>query len=136
MPAPSSPPTLSRHGIDMVVEGDLLSVELPPRYEVEQLGEFLDTLAGYLHDRGELPWKMLVDISRVERTSSETRRRFARFVEAENARIARDCRAFAVVATNALQRGAITAILWLRPVVLNNKVFGDRSEAERWLNTI
>ena len=127
-------PTIAVHGFAVVDDGaGRITVEFPVRYELDQLDEFLAALSAHLHARAEGPFRMLVDVSQVEKTSTETRRRFTNFFSEEEAMIVRDCHAFALVVANAVQKGAITAIFWIKPVAWKTKVFNDRGEAERWL---
>lgn len=67
------------------------------------------------------------------RPDATRRKRFADWIETHEAELRLRLAAHAVVVDSTLQRGMITAILWMTSPPCPMKVFDDREEAERWL---
>jgi hypothetical protein len=77
---------------------------------------------------------LLADGARSQGMSASQRRATADFQVRHEALIRRVCIAQAVVIISSVQRGILTAILWLKPPPTLLKAFGTRSEATAFLD--
>ncbi|MCA9533595.1 MAG: hypothetical protein KC593_07955 [Myxococcales bacterium] len=79
---------------------------------------------------------LLADGTNSEGMSASQRRVTAAFTETHEALIRRVCAAQAVVIVSAIQRGIMTAILWIKPPPTDLRAFKTRAEAEAFLDDI
>ena len=112
---------------------DKWTLTFPESYGIEDLDAFLAEFEGFIEARPTTDFRLLIDVRQVARSSSATRRRIAAFFNSQGPHFETRCRAFALVVSSALQRGAITTIFWLRPVGWNTKVFTSAQDAAVWL---
>ena len=75
---------------------------------------------------------MIVDGATADTPSPAARKLMAEFLDENRLLIASRCAAAAIVITSGLQRGVLTAVLWLAPSPCPIRVFGTVGEAEEW----
>lgn len=110
-----------------------LAMTFPTQYTTELLDEFLTRVESYLSAHAEDDFTLFVDVTKVSKTSPETRLRFSEFFKRNNSIFDQHCKGFAILAANALQKGALTAIFWVKRTSWPTKVFSDRVKALEWL---
>jgi len=76
---------------------------------------------------------LLFDATGGERPPASQRHRIAEWIKERSPEIGAYTAAVAFVFTNALVRGALTAILWISPLPAPHRVFARHEDAERWL---
>jgi hypothetical protein len=79
---------------------------------------------------------LLADGTRSSGMSARQRRISAEFSDRNEALLRRVCAAQAVVLVSALQRGVLTAIMWLKPPPVDLRAFKTREEAEAFLDEV
>jgi hypothetical protein len=72
----------------------------------------------------------VIDISRTDVPSAAERKRVAEGMAARDAGISRFCAGTAIVLTNTLLRGAVTAVLWMRPMKHPHAIVATRQEGK------
>lgn len=111
----------------------LVRLELPagvdPR-DVDQESFYREVDA--LLARGER-FASLHDLRYAERLDAGRRKRFADWLKSRHDELRRTVIAHAPLVGSALQRGAITALMWIVEPPCETKVFTDRPDAEAWL---
>jgi len=84
--------------------------------------------------RGE-PFASVLDL-RGAYSNAARRSRFAAWQKQNDPEIRRYCRAQAVVAPSAVQRGVVTAALWVKEPVVPVKVFSTEADAMDWVRDV
>ena len=84
-------------------------------------------------DAGGVKMGVLTDGRESAGVTAGQRRAMVGFLEEHEALMKRASAGLAMVVSNAIQRGVLTAILWVRPIPSPHRVFSDVIEAERWL---
>jgi hypothetical protein len=79
------------------------------------------------------PHGMVIDAARMTSMSAKQRRMQADWMEKHDASVRRNSVGNAMVITSPLIRGALTAILWIRPMPGEHVVVSTFAEAERWI---
>lgn len=79
---------------------------------------------------------LLVDGRESNGMSAGQRKVTVDFAEQHDALIRRVCAGQALVLSSAIQRGVLTAILWIKPPATLMKTFGTLEDAERFLDEI
>jgi hypothetical protein len=67
---------------------------------------------------------------------AKERKRMAEFLEENEALLAETVAGQVIVLSNALQRGVLTAILWVRPFPMPHYLASSREEGMAWLATL
>ena len=80
----------------------------------------------------DTPIVVLHDIRGMRRDAS-VRKRFANWIDANGELLSRNLIAYALLLDSKLQRGIITAVLWLTRPRSPTRAFTDRDAAEAWL---
>lgn len=75
----------------------------------------------------------LIDCLHATVATPSQRKRMADFIGANEAILRRDFLACAIVLDNALLRGAITAVFWLKPLPLPTEIVASLDKATAWL---
>ncbi len=98
----------------------------------EEFSRYLDQVARevFALDR---PHGMVVDAARLTSMSAKQRRMQAEWMEKHDATVRRNSVGNALVITSPIIRGALTAILWIRPMPGDHVVVSTYGEAERWI---
>lgn len=98
----------------------------------EEFSRYLDEVARevFALDR---PHGMLVDAARLTSMSAKQRRMQADWMAKHDATVRRNSAGNALVITSPLIRGALTAILWIRPMPSEHVVVSTYAEAEHWI---
>lgn len=114
-------------------EWPLVVLDLPPdadprAVEQESFYQQVDALL----QRGQR-FATLHDLRRAERLDAVRRKRFAEWMKAREAQLRRLIVAHAPVVETAVQRGAITALLWFVTPPTETRIFTDPLEARGWL---
>ena len=125
--------------MDYIVERDgrLISIRVPEG----ATDDTLDSDSLYRQVEAELgsgaasKYLLLHDLERTPR-SSVRRKVFVSWVRAHRDLIVRRIEAYAVVAPNTIQRGMITAVLWVLEPPITHRVFANAAEARAWLDQI
>lgn len=112
----------------------LLLVRLPPTATDEEVQAYLDQLRTF-RERRE-PYAVIVEASASQGFSARQRKMQADYIESgiQTSRIY--LKAFAFVARSALQRGMMTAILWMKPPEWPNRIFSTTGEAIAWASEL
>lgn len=79
---------------------------------------------------------MVVDGATVDTPSPAARKFMAEFLDENRLLIATRCAAAGVVLSNGIQRGVLTAVLWLAPSPCPIKAFGTVDEADAWVRSV
>jgi hypothetical protein len=82
------------------------------------------------------PFVLLSDVSGTVTPDAKHRAEVVAFIERNRAALVRHQRGAALVVANALQRGAITAILWVTGTPIPVQVFTDFERARGWALTL
>lgn len=88
-----------------------------------------------VRNRGERA-VMMIDGSTSNGVSAKQRRKMAEFNDANTSLLAAACEAQALVLSSTVQRGVLTAVLWIWKPPMTLKPFATRAEASAWLDTI
>ncbi|MET0342122.1 MAG: hypothetical protein ABW252_14050 [Polyangiales bacterium] len=100
-------------------------------YSDAELETYLSTLQRIIRFPGRKVG--LIDCCDATVATPSQRRRMADFITANEAILRRDFLACAIVLNNALLRGAVTAVFWLKPLPLPTEITGSVKEALAWL---
>ncbi len=111
-------------------------LQFPTHYDVPKIDEFLRAFGKLLTSRPEVPFTLIADASGVRKTNSLTRRRLALFFKNHGDYFEQHCKKLAIITASTIQKGAITAIFWLRPNNWPTRVFNDPAKAEAWVGKI
>ncbi len=79
---------------------------------------------------------VVVDGRHSEPPGAKERQRMAAFLEENGGLLASTVRGQVIVLSNALQRGVLTAILWVRPFPMPHYVCATPGEGFAWLRTL
>jgi hypothetical protein len=79
--------------------------------------------------RDQLSYACVFDIARCDIPSAADRKRIAATIAAYEAKVERFCVGAALVVTNPVLRGAVTAVLWVHPMRHPHALVGTRQEA-------
>ena len=82
------------------------------------------------------PYVALHDGVRATGIDAAQRKRLAAHVDANRAALAKYCVAAAIVASSPIVRGIVTAVNWMSPPPMSQRVFGTRANAESWLREL
>lgn len=88
---------------------------------------------GAIAQRG-VRYTLLIDARGAKPLSSAQRKLLADASEATAADAAKNCAASAILVSNALMSGIMTAIHWLKRTDYPERSFSERYEAEKWLD--
>ena len=83
----------------------------------------------------ETPFALLYDLRNSGGLSAARRKRFVDYVEANHDAVCRYLVAYASLVDNELQRGVLTAVLWILKPPSPQRAFTSEVEARVWLNT-
>ena len=79
---------------------------------------------------------IVVDGRNSQPPGAKERRRMAQFLEDHSALLAETVSGQAIVLSNALQRGVLTAILWVRPFPMPHLVCATPAEGLAWVRSL
>ena len=96
-----------------------------------ELKVFLNDLEALLQVPG--PKVCVIDLTHATTATARQRQLQAAWIRKNEAALARDFAAAAIVANNAIVRGTVTAIFWLRPLPFPTHVASTLASAEAWL---
>lgn len=113
----------------VVYAGDISDAEVMKSHE--RVGAFLHEA----RDAG-LRVALLVDGSNSNGVSARQRQMMAEFNDAHASLLASHCLGQGLALTSAIQRGVLTAMLWLRKPPAPLKAFATRAEASQWLDLL
>lgn len=105
--------------------------QFPPEFSLEELQAFCIWFAGW-YARQRTPMAMIADLSQMRSASSVQRRAWANFEKGSAADIKRVAAGVAVVLTNPMVRGVVTAVYWINPPVYPHNIVANRQQALAW----
>ncbi|UJR79822.1 hypothetical protein [Sandaracinus amylolyticus] len=114
-------------------EWPLVALDVPPGADPEQLvqSSIFDEVDALL-EKGQR-FATMHDVRRAGKIDALRRKRFADWVRSREAQMKKLLIAHAAVVSGELQRGAITALLWIRPPPTEMRVFTSTHDARSWL---
>jgi hypothetical protein len=113
----------------------IYQVAFPPAVTDEELLGYFDACETW-SKRVTHPVAWVIDLSSVTRVTPRQRALFAEYQERMTPFDRRYNRASAIVISNAIVRGFVTAVYWLKPPVYPYQMFGRRSEGLRWVQQL
>ena len=115
-------------------DGRVVMVTPPATIDARVVSDLVGELERYLA-LGQ-PYTILFDLGGAGTPAAAERRRLAAHISENDAAIRTLVRGMALVSPSTLLRGAFTATLWLSPLPVPHRIFGDRDEALRWLRSL
>jgi len=115
-----------------VLEEGLLEMAFDAEMTDALLEEHIEAFGGFC-ERNRSPMALVVLAGSMLRISARQRRRLAEFEKRFEDHDRRYGVGVALVASNTIVRGLITAVFWLKPPVYPHRFFADRDEALAWL---
>jgi hypothetical protein len=113
----------------------IYQVAFPPAVTDEELLGYFDVCETW--SKGvNAPVGWVIDLSSVTRVTPRQRALFAEYQERMTPFDRRYNCASAIVISNAIVRGFVTAVYWLKPPVYPYQMFGLRSEALSWVKQL
>ena len=93
------------------------------------------TSLGAIAKRGER-YTLLIDARGARPLGARQRQILAEASRATEAEATRNCAASAIIVSNAIMRGVMTALHWLKPTGYPERSFTDIGEAEAWVREL
>lgn len=75
----------------------------------------------------------LLDLTKAKGATAKQRQMQAQWIGIHEQKLRRDFAAAAIVTDNALIRGVVTAVFWIRPLPLPTEITATIAQAEAWL---
>lgn len=100
-------------------------------YSDEELAAFLSEIDAVLKEPGQKVG--VIDLIEATPGSAKQRKTQADWIRANEQLLAQSFRAAAIVTDNALVRGTVTAVFWIRPLPMPTHMAATIADAERWL---
>jgi hypothetical protein len=116
-----------------VIRDDLpiLRLRYVGEYSDAELATFLGEIDAVLKEPGEKVG--VIDLVQATPGSATQRRIQAEWIRTNERVLAQAFRAAAIVTDNALIRGTVTAVFWIRPLPMPTHMAATVADAERWL---